>query len=227
MDKKELFKFYEKLYFHEIEYRDKITARLQLPLAIYISFLSLLGFMVRNINFACKNGYLILFGFFFIASSALLVVGIIYFIKAFYGHTYEFIPTANATEAYRKKLDSTYEEYENGTELSKTYLEDYMYRYYHECSSKNAEVNDKRSENLHKANSFIVFVVVPLLVTFLFFHFGNVDKNKLEKREVVEIEKPLKIIFPKEPLEIEIVNGDAQTNTFDHQIHKRRFKHYG
>lgn len=166
--------------------------------------------MVRNINFTCRNGYLILFGFFFIASSALLVVGIIYFIKAFYGHTYEFIPTANATEAYRNKLDSTYEEYENGTELSNTYLEDYMYRYYQECSSKNAEVNDKRSENVHRANSFIVFVVVPLLLTFLFFHFGNVGKNMMEKREVVEIKKPLKIIFPKEPLGIEIVDGDAQ-----------------
>ena len=154
MDKKELLRFYEKLYFHEIDYRDKLTARLQLPLAINISFLSLLGFMVRNINFECRTNYLILFIIFIIFSTVLLIIGIVFFIKAFYGHTYEFIPTANETENYRLKLDSIYKEYENGLELANTYLEDYLYKYYCECSSNNAIVNDKRSENLHKANSF-------------------------------------------------------------------------
>ncbi|WP_287127335.1 hypothetical protein [Desulfobacter sp.] len=210
MEKDELLKFHEKLYFHEIEYRDKITARFQLPLAIYISFLSLLGFMVRNINFTCRSGYLILFIILFIISSVLLIFGIVYFIKAFYGHTYEFIPTANKTEAYRKELNSTYEGYENGAELSNTCFEDYLYRYFHECSSQNSEVNDKRSENLHKANSFIIFVVVPLLITFLIFNFGHVDKNMMEKIEIVEINKPLEIKFPKGPLGIEIIDGDAQ-----------------
>lgn len=215
MDKKELIKFYEKLYFHEIEYRDKITARLQLPLAIYISFLSLFGFMVRNINFTCKIGYLTLFIFLLIVSSVLLIFGIFYFIKAFYGHTYEFLPTANKTEEYRKQLDLTYEDYDNGAELSNSYLEDYLYKYYQECSSKNSEVNDKRSDNLHKANSFIVFVVLPLLLTFLVFHFGSVDKNMMEKVEVVEISKPLKITFPKDPLGIEIVDGDSHKNSLN------------
>lgn len=212
MNKKELLKFYEKLYFHEIDYRDKLTARLQLPLAIYISFLSLFGFMVRNINFECKINSLILFMFFIVFSIALLIIGIVFFIKAFYGHTYEFIPTANETEIYRLKLESTYEEYENGSELANTYLEDYLYKYYYECSSNNANVNDKRSESLHKANSFIVFVVIPLLVTFLIFHFGNVDKNMQQKIETIEINTPLKIVIPKEPLKINII-GNAQPST--------------
>lgn len=210
MDKIKLFEFYEKSYFHEIDYRDKITSRLQLPLAIYISFLSLIGFMIRNINFSCETIYLILFIVIFILSSALIAVGLIYFVHAFYGHTYEFIPTAVETEAYKQELDTTYKDYENGPELSSSYLKDYLYKYYYECSSNNSKVNDKRSENLHRANSFIVFSVAPLLLTFLVFHFGNVDKNKIDKVTVIESNKPLEITFPNYPMGVEIISDKAK-----------------
>jgi len=150
MDKNKLFEFYEKAYFHEIDYRDKITSRLQLPLAIYISFLSLIGFMIRNINFSCGTVYLVSFIIIFIVSSVLITIGLIYFVKAFYGHTYEFIPTAGETEAYKQELDSTYKEFENGPELSSSYLKDYLYKYYYECSSNNSEVNDDELAKSHR-----------------------------------------------------------------------------
>jgi len=88
-----------------------------------------------------------------------------------------------------------------------------MFKYFHECSSFNAEVNDKKSECLHKANSFIVFISLPLLLTFLIFHFGNIDKNLTTKKEIVEIIKPLKIILPEEPLTINLLSDNIEQIT--------------
>jgi hypothetical protein len=82
--------------------------------------------------------------------------------------------------------------------------------YYYDCSSNNSKVNDKRSESLHRANSFIVFSVVPLLLTFLVFHFGNVDKNKTEKATVIEIKKPLEITLSNSPLGVEIISDHTK-----------------
>ncbi len=210
MDKKRLFDYYEKYYFHEIDYRDKITARLQLPLAIFLSFISLLGYMIKNINFGCNKVCLIMFIIFFVLSSILIIMGIIFFIKAFYGHTYEFMPTANETEKYRKELDSTYEGYENTAELSKKYLESYIYQYYHECSSANSKVNDLRSENIHRANTLIILTVLPLLITFLIFHFSGIDKSVLNKNLVFEMEKPLDVVLSKEPIIVSLINDNLQ-----------------
>ena len=50
MEKNELYQLYEKLYFHELETRDKITGRLQVPLAIFISIISLAGYMLKNVD---------------------------------------------------------------------------------------------------------------------------------------------------------------------------------
>jgi len=42
------------------------------------------------------------------------------------------------------------------------------------------------------------------------FHFGNVDKNKIEKVNVIEIRKPLEITFPNYPLGVEIIRDKTK-----------------
>jgi hypothetical protein len=183
MDKKELFKLYEKLYFHEIESRDKITSRLQLPLAIFVSILSMLGFMIRNINFHLDTTLIVSYYVCLFITITPVFFGIYYFIKAFYGHEYQLMPTASETEEYNLKLHKTYEEFDSGKELAEKYLTEYLYKDYHECSSVNSETNDKRSEFIHRSNFFIILSILPLLVTFLMFSFAHIDKNNKDNTQ--------------------------------------------
>jgi hypothetical protein len=50
MKRKELFQLYEKLYFHEIDAREKITARQQVPLAILLAMTSVYAFIAKGIS---------------------------------------------------------------------------------------------------------------------------------------------------------------------------------
>jgi len=50
MNRDNLFKFYEKLYFHEIEMREKLNARIQIYLAIIAALFSLIAFILKNVT---------------------------------------------------------------------------------------------------------------------------------------------------------------------------------
>lgn len=209
MNKDELFKLYEKLYFHEIESREKITSRLQLPLAIFISIFSILWLMVRSIDFGLSQTVLITYFGFLLFSIIPVLIGVYYFIKAFYGHEYEYIPTADETEKYNQTLITTYREFEKTEELAQGYLYDYLYKYYAKCSSKNSKVNDKRSEYIHKSNSFIIVAILPLLITFLIFTLASVDKNNKGKTQKISIVNPLSVVTLQNPLSVQIEDSES------------------
>ena len=50
MPKNPLFDLYEKLYFHEIEVREKLGGRLQTPMAIIVSLIGVLAFLIQNFD---------------------------------------------------------------------------------------------------------------------------------------------------------------------------------
>lgn len=48
MNQEQLFAFYEKLYFQELERREKLSARLNVPLAILVAVIGFLSFMLNS-----------------------------------------------------------------------------------------------------------------------------------------------------------------------------------
>ncbi|USD21712.1 hypothetical protein MJO52_00795 [Microbulbifer variabilis] len=212
MDDKKRFEIYEKLYFHEVDAREKISSRLQIPLALLLSMTSVYALLIKGISLENSSLWNILFGFLLVISLVLFVTSISYFIKAFYGHTYEFIPSALDTENYRKVLIETYRDYPECDKLVEKYFNEYIFRYYNECSSANTSVNDRRSKNLHKCNTYLIFTVLPLSVAFLIFTLSGIDKNSVKKEIKVQISKPIEINQPKSPLKI---NGDLDFTTLE------------
>ena len=109
MDKEDVFAFYEKLYFHEIDSREKLNARLQIPLTLIVSFAGVLIFLLQNYwhqGFsATALGFLSLFALSLIA----LIIATYYFVRSCFGNTYSFLPDAQSTEEYRQKLNDLYE----------------------------------------------------------------------------------------------------------------------
>ncbi len=210
MDKKDIFELYEKLYFHEVEAREKISSRLQIPLAILLSIISVYAHIIKGISLNNHCLWNVVFGLTFLISIILFVTSMSYFIRSFYGHTYEFIPSAIETENYRQKLIETYKEYEDGESIAEKYFDEYIYKYYNECSSLNTKVNDKRSEFLHKCNTYLILSALPLVAAFLIFTLSGIDKNTVDKEYKIKITNPLEINKDAYPIQI---NGEIRSYT--------------
>lgn len=166
MNKQEIFNLYEKLYFHEVDAREKISARLQIPLAILLSITSVFAYIIKGNSLENMSQWPAYFVVVLGLTIVLYAISFYYFIRAFYGHSYDFIPAASITELYRQELAETYKEYDNSEELVSIYFDEYLYRYFNECSSVNTIVNDKRSELLHKCSTFFLLTSLPLTITF-------------------------------------------------------------
>jgi len=193
-EKNPLCELYEKLYFHEIDVREHLSARLQLPLALIVSMIGALAYMLRNFDKdAAHNFPAYLFIFLLIASTEFLIVSVIYFVRSCYGHTYEFLPCAEESDKYRKQLLETYKDWENGEDLSITYLKDYICNYFIKCSTVNTRCNDKRSLYLHKTNKHLIISVAFAGMSFLAFHFADLDKEQKNKFVQVKIMHPVEI----------------------------------
>ncbi|MCU8075771.1 hypothetical protein [Shewanella sp. SM29] len=210
MNDEKRFELYEKLYFHEVEAREKILSRLQIPLALLLSITSVYAILVNGISFENGSLWNFCFGGVFSVSVGFFITSVSYFLRSFYGHTYEFIPSALTTENYRNKLIETYRDYDECDELVEKHFNEYIFKYYNECSSANTVVNDKRSEFLHKCNTYLILTSLPLAIAFLIFSLSGVDKNSVEKEFKVQISKPIELINSKSPLEI---NGKFDNTT--------------
>jgi hypothetical protein len=193
----QVFELYEKLYFHEVEAREKIAARLQIPLVILLSITSVFAIFLKGADFANFSGWNITF--FVIVGISLLLhsVSAGYFIKSFHGHSYELIPSAVDSEEYRQELISTYLEFDDCDELVQKYFKEYLFKYYSECATTNTLANEQRSEFLHKCNKFFVINLVPLILAFIIFTFAGIDKNGFEKYYKVIIDQPIKLEIPE------------------------------
>lgn len=177
MIKDELFKLYEKLYFYEIDIREKFNSRLQLPLAILVAQISFLGYMLRNAGFSEPTFLLTAFWLLYFGSCVSTSFAIFHFVRSWYGYTFSFIPAAKKTEEYHQKLIKLYKEYDNSEELVKNGIDQYLYKYYQECSSVNTDNNDNKSLKLHKSMSWVIAAILLSFFAFIPYHFGGIDKS--------------------------------------------------
>jgi hypothetical protein len=191
MSKHRLFDLYEKLYFHEIDVRDKLFGRLQTPMAIGVALTGVLAYLLQNFVFENWNSVLTVFVCLFAASCINLGFAGWFFVKSWIGNTYEFLPSADATEKYWKILQETYEKHKGGDVLAEKYLNDYLCTTYIKCATKNTESNDRRTLYLHKTNRQLIHVTVLTFSTCLVFFTGDLDKKKAEKPTEVIIVNPV------------------------------------
>lgn len=175
MDDDKALLFYEKLYFHELDSREKLTGRLQLSLAILTAFVAAFAYVVSRTTFQSEPGS-VAFAVFvasLASSAALLLAAAIFFIKALWGHSYECLPLATKIEEYRLLLTDTYKDYEDGELLSTDYHKRFLVRYFAECASLNASVNERRYKFLHYCVSYTVYSLPALVLLGLAFKLGG------------------------------------------------------
>ncbi|ERP90556.1 hypothetical protein Q666_13270 [Marinobacter sp. ES-1] len=189
------FELYEKLYFHEVEAREKLAARLQIPLALILSIISVYSVMIKGTDFLKSNFWNLLYLLFLGLSMLTFLATLSYFVRGFYGHTYEMIPSASDSEDYHKKLIDTYQNYGDYENLVRDAFRKYLFEYYASCSSNNTKVNDARSTYLHKCNTYLIITAIPLAVSFLIFSMAGINKNSDEKEYMVKIASPISLEY--------------------------------
>jgi hypothetical protein len=176
MNKEQLFKFYEKLYFHEIESREKISSRLQLPLAIIIGQIGLIGYILKQ--FKIYNNFIIIVCMVLFGITILFLgFALKHFIKSWYNYEYSFLPTASDTEKYRSTLINTYNDYEDRDKLVENALKDFIYKYYIDCSTINTVNNDTRSFHFHRTASNLIISFALSIVTLGTLFFSHINNN--------------------------------------------------
>ena len=201
MSKNPLSDLYEKLYFHEIDVRESLSNRLQAPMAIIVSLIGVLGFLIQSFDKE-QSGFIVnLFTFFLVSSAICLICALYFFIKSWWGSTYAFLPSAEDTEKYRKLLESTYKKYKSGDDLANKHLDEYLCNNYIKCATQNTQCNDLRSLNIHRTNGTLIITTLLVFISFLTFFFGNLDKSNSNKPNEVIIVKPadIKGVFMTKP----------------------------
>lgn len=189
----ELLEFYEKHYFHEVDMREKLLARVQISLAMFVSLCSLLSYMLSNIKtFDWASIECRVFAGSMVFCLIFLVMAFVFFLKSFFNYTYQFLPTAKTTEEYRQKLIETYQPYEERDDLVKKYFKQYLFNLYIQCTTVNSENNELRSANFHNTTKVLIPAFLFALVALMFFYFGKINREE-SKEMKVKVTSPIEI----------------------------------
>ena len=207
MTRDERFQLYEKLYFHEIERREKINARLSLPLAAVLANVGLLSFLLnsqsRPAGLLGATFWLLL-----AASTVALLTGAWFFRKAWFGHTDKLLPTADQIEAYHATLVNTYDDFKAKDALVEEHFGNFLFDYYKRFSSANAVNNDQRSYNVYRANAALTAAVLLALAAAMPFYLphSNATSSPTETSAMAEEKVPPP---PPPPPPERLVKGDT------------------
>lgn len=193
MKDEELFNFYEKIYFHELELREKLNARLQTPLAILVVEVSFLAYIFTNSNADYYNGWAYSFIFLIIITTIIIGIAIGYLFKSFLNFTYKHLPSTKEINTYRDDLIKIYSPYEKSDDLVEKYTKQAIYNHFTEASSVNSQINEKRSHFIHRTNIFILAGIITSLLACIPYFFGNLNSKE---------DKPIKVIITN-PIKIE------------------------
>lgn len=179
MTDKELKQLYEKLYFHEIEAREKIHGRLQLPLTLILAIIGVVAYLIQSINLNDGVRGLPWGLFIVLAILGCLALGFAtyWFIKALYNHTYQFLPDSVQTAQYRSLLEETYKQYPSKDVLIAEAMDAYVNNSYIKHGAFNTRVNDRRSAYIHLCHGATIAAGIFLIGAATVFYFGELGRN--------------------------------------------------
>ena len=174
-------------------------------------FVSFYGYVAKGIDLSSGLWNVILY-ILLLASLIFFALSLYSFIRAFFNHTYELIPTAVETEGYRNQLIEHYKGYPTSSQLVEEAFDNYLYKYYAECATANTKINDTRASFIHNCNKWLVSNLPFLFLAFLIFSFSGIDRNSKEKEYSVKILNPIELESVNSPIETRSIIENAELN---------------
>ncbi|MFM1691490.1 hypothetical protein [Aeromonas salmonicida] len=181
---------FSELYFHELDTRDRIFARLQLNYAIYASAIAMLAYMARMVDYSTPCIYLSFFYVGIITTVALLLFSAHATWRALTGHTYAMLPKAKEMYEYDQKLraDTEATQHYNSTYNLNVPLPDHESRFesfvseaMSQCIDHNYALNETRRYLIRRALFYILCAVIPFGASALLFVVQDMDASSPRK----------------------------------------------
>jgi hypothetical protein len=195
---RELDELYEKIYFHEIDGRDKVAQRLQLPLVTFLALAGFIGHMLQNVvrsnEVVAANWFWSLLGLAVIG----LLFAAIYFVKSVIGKTYSYLPDPEDWVRHHEECVALYTDYDNADELVVAAIKKNVVATYIKCGTKNGAINAEKASYVFIILRCLVATALFTFGAYGFFFFGNLDKNLIRSIQKVEISNP--VIFREDAM---------------------------
>lgn len=185
MDKDRLFQLYEKAYFHELDMREKINSRLQIPIAIFGGEMALIAFMFRSSKDFSWNFKFVFFYIFLIIVIKYGIDSLKWFVKTLTGHTYLALPPPAKIEEYNQEVNKTYYHYyTDHKKQTEIVMYDFIYDYYKDSATENFYKNKKRSEFLNETYKNLIQSMKFLFISLIIFYFFGIYNKESEERNI-------------------------------------------
>ena len=167
MDEEKLYSLFERMYFYELDRKDKFVAKLNIPFAAIIALVGYYAFLLSVDRAGLGHGVESLFWTLLFFSIFCTMGGAIFFIRALLGGIDKAILTANEIEGYRQKLIKHYCGYDGEEEYVASQLRSIMYRDYMNCSTVITLNNEKKGFYYFYCNFFLIFSSVSGLMCYI------------------------------------------------------------
>lgn len=171
MDEKERFIFAEKVFYYELERKEKLIARLSLPLAILVALLSFFSYMLDKAPATTVGSIAVFFWSFYWCACICLGIGVWNFWRAWNLRVFDkALSTLEDIEAYRKSMLKLYASFDDGEEETNHQISLLIYDQYVTGATTNALNNDRRLDYLNRLSGFMAATILFALLSFIPFY---------------------------------------------------------
>ncbi len=156
MTESELFAHYERIYFHELNRKEQIFSRLNIPLAVMVAVAGFYAVILKGDYKLLGLGPQIWFWLLLGASILGLFIGVGFFIDSLLGRMDKAIATPTATETWRRELLHYYSDEADGQEKTAESVRTMLYEAYMDCATRSMLNNDRKSSSLYFCNIALI-----------------------------------------------------------------------
>ncbi|EGH74116.1 hypothetical protein PSYAR_26549 [Pseudomonas syringae pv. aceris str. M302273] len=182
MDEAARFTFYEKIYFYELERKEKLISRLNLPLAILGVLLSFLSYMLGKAPSAGDGFAGISFWILYLCAMFCLLCGAYYFRSSWQLRDFDRgLPTLTDLERYRADAAAHFAVHGENQDDAEIYYKTIILSYYIEGATVNTVNNDKRGSLLVSLANCVTLTMILSVLSFIPFYTHQQELNQYEQ----------------------------------------------
>lgn len=171
MDDKERFAFYEKVFYQELDRKEKLYARLSMPLAMLVAIVSFLSYMLSKAPSTENGTASVFFWIFYICTCFTLLIGASYFRAAWsLRDSDRGLPTLMELEMHRRSFSDDYEKYWDTRAEADAHFKSLVLNYFIEGATVNTENNDKRGIYLRSLANYVTVALFLSVLSFIPFY---------------------------------------------------------
>lgn len=191
MTHEKLYDFYEKVYFAEIEMKDKLHGRVQTVFSLIVIAATVLTYLAKNTAFESDLPLACLVGTLTALSFILLLYSCWRLKKAFWGNAFKYCPSSADINTYHLGLiqfEKDFKDYcstnsipYNDEHNAEQGLTKFITTELINCSSWNSQQNEIRSSEIFESAKIFFISLVPLLIAVSIFLLADLDSASPRK----------------------------------------------